>query len=437
VHDGRGFYPFGTFTIQEPFGGAYQRNIAWTNETVLAHHAVYACVTLIAADIAKLRIKLVQQDANGIWTETTSAAFSPVLRKPNGFQTRIQFVENWMTSKLLRGNTYVLKDYDERGTVRAFYVLDPSRVTPLVAPNGDVYYRLDSDNLAGTENQIVPASEIIHDRMNCLFHPLVGTTPLMASGAAANVGLKIETNSAKFFTDDRTPQGVLTVPGQINQTEADRISAQWHSRDRGKIAVLPNGMTFSPITMTAEDSQLIEQLRWTGEVVCSAFHVPAFKVGIGAPPTYANGEILDGRYYSDCLQSHIEHMELLLDEALGITQPKDGKQYGVELDLDGLLRMDTKTLLDTLAVGVGSAIYSPNEARARVDMKPVTGGDSPMLQQQNFSLAALAERDADKPFAKAAEPAAAPAATEAATDSEPDEAEQRAILTLFRKALAA
>jgi phage portal protein BeeE len=130
-------------------------------------------------------------------------------------------------------------------------------------------------------------------------------------------------------------------------------------------------------------------------------------------------------------------MELLLDEALGITQPKDGKQYGVELDLDGLLRMDTKTLLDTLAVGVGSAIYSPNEARARVDMKPVTGGDSPMLQQQNFSLAALAERDADKPFAKAAEPAAAPAATEAATDSEPDEAEQRAILTLFRKALAA
>ena len=67
-------------------------------------------------------------------------------------------------------------------------------------------------------------------------------------------------------------------------------------------------------------------------------------------------------------------------------------------------------MIDMLAVGVGSAIYSPDEARQRVELPTVKGGASPYLQQQNFSLAALAERDANQPFAK---PTPAPATTPA------------------------
>jgi phage portal protein BeeE len=130
--------------------------------------------------------------------------------------------------------------------------------------------------------------------------------------------------------------------------------------------------------------------------------VPAFKIGVGTQPTYSNGEILDNRYYSDCLQSHIEHMELALDEGLGIgvDETIGGKVLGVEMDLDGLLRMDTATQVTTLAAAVGGTIMSPNEARAKMDLPPVDGGDAVLSQQQNFSLEALAERDADKPFAK-------------------------------------
>src|SRR4030042_1142583 len=84
--------------LREPFAGAWQRDIEWSVDTVLAHHAVYTCVTLIASDIGKLRPKLVQMDGNGIWTETTSPAFSPVLRRPNRYQNHIQFKEWWVTS---------------------------------------------------------------------------------------------------------------------------------------------------------------------------------------------------------------------------------------------------------------------------------------------------------------------------------------------------
>lgn len=401
IADNRGgWFPW----IREPFSGAWQRDKEWTTDTVLAHHAVFACVTLIASDIGKLRPKLVQHGNGGIWTETTSPAFSPVLKKPNHFQNHIQFKEWWVTSKLVRGNTYALKRRDARGVVTALYLLDPSRVEVLVAPTGQIFYQLQADNLSGLEEAVtVPASEIIHDRMNCLFHPLVGVSPIFAAGMAANIGITIEGNSASFFGSGSNPSGIVIAPTNISEEDAQMLSDRWNSgfsSDKsGKVAVLGGGLEFKPLRMNNVDSQVIEHLKWTAETAASCFHVPPFKIGVGQMPTYQNGEILDGRYYSDCLQAHIESYELCLDEGLSLDQPKEGGRImGVELDLDGLLRMDTASQIKTLAEGVTGGIYAPNEARRKVDLPPVTGGDTPYLQQQNFSLAALDERDRNSPF---------------------------------------
>jgi HK97 family phage portal protein len=415
VSDSRG----GWFRIFEPFMGAFQRDIEWTAETVLAHNAVYACITLIAADIGKMRPKLVQKD-NGIWSEVeTASPFWGVLRKPNSYQNHIQFKEWWMTSKLVRGNTYVLKERDRTGVVRALYILDPARVKVLVAPDGSVFYELNHDNLSGLRQAItVPASEIIHDRMNCLFHPLVGTSPIFACGSAANVGLKVANNSAKFFAAGSNPSGILSAPKEISQEDAQRLAEVWAANftgdNSGKVAVLGNDMKFEPMRMTAVDSQLIQHLKWTEGVVCSTFHVPAFKAGYGATPTYQNSEVMNQIYYSDCLQAHIESMELVLDEGLGLTDVP-GKTLGVELDIDTLIRMDTGAQVEALNKAVGGGWMSPNEARAKRDLKPVTGGDTPYMQQQNYSLAALDARD------RAGPPGEKPVQPPPETDPDPDE----------------
>lgn len=396
-----GWWPFGI--VQEPFAGAFQRDIAWTNDTVLAHHAVYSCVTLISNDVGKLRPKLVQLSEDGIWTETKSSSFSPVLRRPNRYQNYIQFKEWWTTSKLLRGNAYALKRRDDRNIVDRLYLLDPQRVVVMVAPDGSIYYSLKADNLTGLMDvtKIVPASEIIHDRMNCLFHPLVGISPLFACGLAANMGLKILDNSSHFFSNGSNPGGVLTAPATIPQATADRIKEHWEKNytgeNSGKVAVLGDGLSFEPMRMTNEDSQLIEQLKFTAEMVAGAFHVPLFKIQAGAVPTNTNTEVLNNIYYSDCLQSHIEQWELCMDEGLGIGEesPKEGGRiYGVELDIDSLIRMDKGAQMASLKEGVGAGIIKPNEARRRIDLPPVPGGDTPYLQQQNYGLEALARRDA-------------------------------------------
>jgi HK97 family phage portal protein len=397
-----------SWIIRERFTGGWQRNDEWTADTVLAYHAVYACITLIQADIGKLRLKLVQADANDIWNEITSPAFSPVLRRPNSYQNHIQFKEWWLTSKLIRGNAYILKRRDNRSVVDALYPLDPSRVQVLVSPDGSVFYRLASDNLAGLEEGSidVPASEIIHDRMNCLFHPLVGVSPLFAAGLAASEGLRIQENAAKFFGNNSQPGGVLSAPGSISDETAARLKAYWDANftgdNAGKVAVVGDALKFEPMRATAVDSQMIEQLKWTAEVVCSCFRVPAYKVGVGPPPSNTNVEALDQQYYSQCLQILIEEFELCMDEGLGLDVPIEGKRMGVELDLDGLLRMDTQTQITTLSEGVRGGILAPNEARKKLNAKPLKGGDTIYLQQQQYGIQALFERDQDKPFAKPA-----------------------------------
>ena len=77
-----------------------------------------------AADIAKLGLQLMERTDQGVWQPATKLSpWWSTVRKPNGYQNRIQFVELWILSKLLYGNTYALKQRDERGVVRRLEVV--------------------------------------------------------------------------------------------------------------------------------------------------------------------------------------------------------------------------------------------------------------------------------------------------------------------------
>ena len=381
--------------------GAWQQDVQpLNNETALSHPTVYACVTQIAADIGKLRARILGMKGS-VWQEVTSIPFSPLLRNPNRYQIWLQFIESWLISKLIGGNAYILMVRDGRGVPRQMYPLDWNRVTPLVSDSGAVFYQLQQDNLSGITAELpaVPASEIIHDRTDTLWHPLVGIPPLYAGGLATRQGLAIQKNSSGFFQNASQPGGILTAPGNIDDKTAERLKKEWNERysgkNAGKVAVLGDGLKYETTAFKPVDSQLVEQLKWSDEKICSVFKVPPYKIYAGPAPAYNNVEALDRIYYSGCLQRHIEAIEALLDNALGF--PALG--YKCEFDLDDLLRMDNALRMTTVADGAKAGIYAPNEARAKFNLAPVAGGDSPYLQQQNYSLEALGKRDAqDNPF---------------------------------------
>lgn len=407
-------------TVNEPYTGAWQRGVKLDRHSLLSFSAVYCCVTGIATDIAKLRIKLSSVDDAGIWTEITRGSpFLPVLRTPNHYQTTIQFLTQWILSKLLHGNAYVLLERDDRGgtardvgIVKAMYVLDPMRVTPMVADSGEVFYALNEDYLSQVDEAMtIPATEIIHDRMPALFHPLLGTSPLYACAMSTQMGNAIQGNSQHFFQNRSLPGGMLTSPNRITDETADRLKATFEKKfsgnNIGKLLVAGDGIEFKPFAMTAEQSQLVDQLKWSVADVARAFHYPEFKLGGPLPPYAANMQALILSYYTDCLQTLIESLESSLDAGLRLPSG-----LGTEMDIDNLLRMDAHGMSEVLKNYVGAGVMAPDEGRNKINLKAVPGGKNPYLQQQNYSLEALAKRDAQEdPFAgKTAPPTAAPPA---------------------------
>ena len=408
-------------SIKESFAGAWQHNITVDRADVLTHSTVWACITLIANDIGKLWLDLLEEDADGISTPVENPAYSPVLRKPNAFQTRVKFYQYWVISLLTTGNTYVLKERDNRGVVVALYILDPNRVTVLVAPNGDVFYQCGADPLSGVPDVglTAPAREIIHDVCVPLYHPLVGLSPIHACGLSAMQGLKILANSTKLFANGSNPGGVLTAPAAISEATAKRLEEHWASnyageQNIGKVVVLGDGLTYTPMAMTAVDAEVVDQLKLSDERICATFHVPGYMVGIGPPPPYTDIQSINLQYYTQALQHIVENLETLLEEGLDM---KRGLRP--QFDVETLQRMDPKTQMLTAKESVSGGIASPNEARAKFDLKAVKGGDSPMMQQQMFSLEALSKRDALPPGVPAVPPTVPPPGDPTANEPSP------------------
>lgn len=394
-------------TIHDPYTGAWQRNeeIEVSRHDQMRHHAVFACVSLISRDIGKLKVHT-KAPIGGV-KQVIKTKASELLAKPNNYQTTQQFLEAWVTSKATTGNAYIWKIRDIYGDIWRMYVLNPERVKPLVDESGNIYYQIKRDVLFNiADDLILPASEIIHDRFNCFYHPLVGLSPITACALSASQGVNIQRNASTFFGNQSRPSGLISVPGSISSEKAKEVGQRWRENysgtGAGNVAVFGDGVEYKTISVSAADAQLVEQLKLSGEIVCTAFSVPAFKIGLGSMPGGLKPSDLNELYYSDCLQPLIESIENLLNEHLDLEPDVE-----VEFNLKGLIRMDSTSQMAYLNIGISSSIISPNEARAELGYSPVNGGDSPMIQQQNYSLAALAARDATNPLAVPVQPVAA------------------------------
>lgn len=443
-------YRDGWRRILESFTGAWQRNVEEKRGDLLTYPTLYACISRIASDIGKLPFTLQKLLESGVSTATSNPAYTPVLTKPNGFQTQGQFREYWMIAKLTHGNTYVLKRRDERKVVVDLYILDSCRVQPMVSDAGEVYYQLYTDPLNTLPDGypaaglIVPASEIIHDRCMTLHHPLIGIPPLAAAHWPALKNMKIMRSATEFFANNAQPGGILTAPAGMSEEDAADVKKYWETEftgsNAGRVAIIGADMKFTPFAMKSIDSQMVEQMRYSDEQICQPFGIPPFMVGIGTIPSGLGVDGIYQMYYQGGLQTHIEHMEALLNEGLKISAP-----LSVELNLEPLLRMDESKRAEVESKLVGGKIKLPDESRQRFNLAPTPGGNTLWGQQQDYPLGMLADRaDWDPNMQPPAPPAPAPAPepsppTPPAEPSDEDKAliaEARAIVAT-QKAIAA
>jgi HK97 family phage portal protein len=224
------------------------------------------------------------------------------------------------------------------------------------------------------------------------------------------------------------PGGTLEAPGAISDVTAGRLKSQWDENytgvNRGKVAVLGDGLKYTPHRMTSVDSQQIERSKRLDEHVCACFHVPPFIVGLAPLPSGMKPGDLKQIYYDDCLHVLIEEFELCMDEGLALPPG-----MGVELDLDTLLRMDQATLIDTLVKGVKGGVMTPNYALRKQNQPPIEGGDTIYMQKQDIPLEQARNNVVDAPVQ------ALPAPQESEDDDESSDDVQMSAEVLLLKFL--
>lgn len=367
--------------IRESFTSAWQQGIELKDQqSLLKVSTIHACINRIANDVGKLGA-YVTVKKDGIYQQADQQPLE--LNKPNHYQTFQQFITQWLISKLVHGNTYILHNGN------GWHILDAQTTQVMIAEDGSVFYQVAKNLLAGTQDgQHFSARNIAHDRFNCLHHDLVGTSPLYACTHSGTVASNIQSNSAAQFGNNSRPSGILMpAEGGIEEPAAttiqDIINKGFSGNKSGQIAVIGGKMVFTPLNVNAADSQLIEQLNFTVQDICRAFNMPLYKIDQTVQTSAGTSiEAINQSYYSDCLQAHIESIEACLDEIL---QHDAGRR--IEFDLPNLLRLDAQTRANINAALVGGGIKTINEARKDEGLPPVDGGDDILRQMQDIPLA--------------------------------------------------
>lgn len=377
--------------------GMWQQDVAYDGDAacqITLNSVVFACLRLLSTDVGKL-VPTAQKLRGDIWIATGG-----LLLRPNPTQSWMEFLVYWILCKLIYGNAYALKFRGAGNKIAELWLLDPRKVRPVIASSsGAVYYQLEVSSLEQiTQHVVVTAGEVLHDKYLPLWHPLVGVPPLDAARLAATAGIYGLRSLQKLATNGGVPSGILNIPAGYSDEQIEALSERWEAlRALGRTAILESGISFASTGVKAVDAQTAELIGYTGKDICTAFGVPPWKVGLEAMPAGIAYGSLQTAYYEGSLQYLIESVERLMSSGLELPEG-----VRVVLDITGLNRMDEKSRWEMYKVAGATGGMSPNEMRQRENMPAVEGGATPYLQQQNYSLAALAKRDAkEDPFTNA------------------------------------
>lgn len=390
---------------------------------------VFACVQILAQEVAKLPIYHYQINPDGSKTKLTNTAASRVLRKPNHYQTRSDFFMSLMQALLYDGNGYSIARRNDRREIDALYPVNPNALYPHIDPvSGEVIYRLGETSrelLTPLDaGQAVPMRNVLHLRVFTPKHPLCGETPITAACASVALGSSIEANGASFFKNQARPSGLLKVPGKLGKEARNRIKEAWkeaHSQEnQGEIGVLSDGAEWQQITMSAQDADLVNTHKMTVEDVARVFRVPLFMLGDMEKTTFNNVESLTRIFYAGALSFYLEHIESALDAIF--TLPAN---QIIQFDFEANLRTNFKERIEGLTAGTTGGLFKINEARAKEGLAGVEGGENVFIQQQ---LQTVKDRAENKGL-DSGEPEAAP------VDDTIDDDTERLIATLINKAV--
>lgn len=345
--------------------------------------AVYSCVRILAEAVAGLPLHLYRYKEDGGKEKAIDHPLYLLLHdEPNPEMSSFVFRETLMTHLLLWGNAYAQIIRNGKGEVIALYPLMPDRMTVNRDSNGQLYYEYtvstdDAPTVKGSLVRLQP-SDVLHIP-GLGFDGLVGYSPIAMAKNAIGMAIACEEYGAKFFANGAAPGGVLEHPGTIKDPQ--RVRESWQSTFGGsgnanKIAVLEEGMKYTPIGISPEQAQFLETRKFQINEIARIFRVPPHMVGDLEKSSFSNIEQQSLEFVKYTLEPWLVRWEQSIQRTL--LSPEEKKQYFAKFNVEGLLRGDYASRMTGYATARQNGWMSANDIRELENMDRIPaeeGGD--------------------------------------------------------------
>lgn len=356
--------------------------------------AVYSCVRILAEAVAGLPLHLYRYKEDGGKERAIDNNLYHLLHdEPNKEMSSFIFRETLMTHLLLWGNAYAQIIRNGKGEIVALYPLMPNKMQVDRDENGELYYIYtrssdEAKTMEGVTVYLTPR-DVLHIP-GLGFDGLVGYSPIAMAKNAIGLAIATEEYGAKFFANGAAPSGVLEHPGTIK--DPSRLRENWNSTfggsaNSGKVAVLEEGMKYTPISISPEQAQFLETRKFQIDEIARIFRVPPHMVGDLEKSSFSNIEQQSLEFVKYTLDPWVIRWEQSLSRAL--LNEDEKRKYFFKFNLEGLLRGDYESRMSGYAVARQNGWMSANDIRELENMDKISAEDGGDLYLINGNMLPL------------------------------------------------
>lgn len=342
--------------------------------------AVFACVQAIASAIAALPCYVYRETEASRVIDSTHPLQILIRTGPNMHQSWPDFIEWWVASVLLTGNGLVQIESDTAGGLVALNPYPWDRVNVQLLSSGRLKYECtDQSGAYGgfARLRTFLQDEVIHlrDRTD---DGVIGKSRLARAASVLGTAMATQEFASASMANGMRPAGSLSFDEKLSADQRNEIRGQLQQNftgpsNSGKFLVLDGGAKFAAISMTPEDSELLESRRFSTEELARIYQVPPPVIGDLTNGTFTNSETA-GRWFAQfTLKAWVKKLEAVLARSLFTLE--ELRTHSIEFDMSDLLRGDPETRMKTNILAVAGGILTPNEAREVEGWNPLAEGN--------------------------------------------------------------
>jgi HK97 family phage portal protein len=382
----RGFSPgLSVMLANAGVGQLSGSGVAVNQDSALRFMAVYACVRVIAEDIASLPLPVYRRLTRGKERAPTHPLYPVLHDQANPEQTSFAFRETMMSHVLLWGNAYAEKEM-VNGRVAALWPLSPYRVS--VQRNTRTNQLEYIVSPPGTDERRVLGTRQIFHLPGLSLNGVTGLSPIGYAREAIGLGLAAQEFASGFFARGARPSLVLEHPGTLSEAAHQRMRADFEAMHTGlsnaqRVAILEEGTKASTTFINPEDAQFVEQRQFSVAEICRLYRMQPHKIADLSRATFTNIEQQNIEHVIDTVRPWAVRWEQAISKDLIPVEERD--RFLAEFLLVGLLRGDSAARAAFYEIMVQIGAMSPNDVREAENLNPRAGGDVYVTPQAGSS----------------------------------------------------